>query len=119
MRLSAVLATLTLVAMLFAGCSGDGDGEGSTTNSSSASRTFTGAFPSTSSSGSTTSAQANQPPTGSLTTSVPGGAAPLNVTFTVEGSDPDGDEPDWTLSFGDDSANENGTDLPAEVTHAY
>lgn len=47
------------------------------------------------------------------------GAAPLNVTFTLNGTDPDGDALTWTLAFGDGSENETGSLLPAIFTHAF
>jgi PKD repeat protein len=53
-----------------------------------------------------------------MAVSVPGGAAPLNVTFALEGQDADGDALNWTLAFGDD-AQTNGTILPSNATHVY
>ena len=125
MRLSALLSSLTLVALLFAGCSGDADGDGGdgTSSSSSSSRasSSTGASSSSSSSStgsaSSTSSGApaeNRPPTGSLSVTVEGS----NATFGLTGTDPDGDILVWDLSFGDGSST-NGTTLPANATHAY
>lgn len=62
---------------------------------------------------------ANGPPVATLAASVPGGALPLRVNFTLAGSDPDQDPLNWTLAFGDGSANLTGRDLPATVLHDY
>lgn len=125
MRLSALLASLTLVALLFAGCSGDDDGNGGATTSTSSSRSLTSstgtssASSSSSASGSATgtstgSAPQNQAPTGSISVTVNG----TNATFSLNGTDPDGDIVVWDLTFGDGNAT-NGTSLPANVTHSY
>jgi hypothetical protein len=125
MRLSALLATLTLVALLFAGCSADKGGDGtSTSSSSSASKTTsaTGSSTSKSSTGTTTSssttstgAAANQAPTGSISAAVNG----TNVTFSLTGADADGDDLSWELAFGDSSAKATGNALPTNLTHTY
>jgi hypothetical protein len=126
MRLSALLASLTLVAMLFAGCAGDNDGEGdgaSTSTSGTASRSTSGsATTSRSSTGTTTSSgttstgpAANHAPTGSVSAVVNG----TEVAFALAGEDQDGDDLSWELSFGDASAATTGTTLPANVTHEY
>jgi hypothetical protein len=118
MRVSALLASLVLVALLFAGCSGKGGDDGgsvSTSGSATASKSASTTPSSTNSSG---APHANQAPTGSVAVSVPGGAAPLNVTFALEGQDPDGDVLNWTLAFGD-GAQANGTTLPSNVTHRF
>lgn len=127
MRLSALLASLTVLALAFAGCSGDGDGDGiSTSTSGSASGTGTTSGTSTStenstgsstgsaSSTSTGSSADNQAPTGNISASVNG----TNATFTLTGSDPDGDTLVWDLTFGDGNST-NGTTLPATVNHTY
>jgi hypothetical protein len=128
MRLSAFLASLTLVAMLFAGCAGDKDGEGdgagnstsgsgsrSTTGSGSATSTKSGTTSSTRSSSTGSGAGgSNQPPTGSLGVSVAGD----NATFTMTGEDPEGDALTWDLDFGD-GAKANGTTMPATTNHVY
>ncbi len=66
----------------------------------------------------TENATANRAPTANLTADLTDGTAPLNVTFTLSGSDADGDNLTWTLSFGDGEAT-NGTTLPANVTHSF
>lgn len=123
MRNLAFLAILTVSAMALAGCSGDGGGDGDGTSSSSsssrsASTTSSSSSSSSSSSGSasttTSGSPANQAPSGSISVSVNG----TNATFTLTGSDPDGDIVVWDLTFGD-GASTNGTGLPANRTHAY
>ena len=124
MRLSALLASLTFLALAFAGCSGDGGGDGddSTSSSSSSSRSSSSASGTASSSGSssgsasstTSGSPANQAPTGSISASVNG----TQANFTLAGSDPDGDLLSWSLAFGDGQST-NGTDLPASVLHTY
>ncbi len=62
----------------------------------------------------------NVPPTANLSSDVANGTAPLNVTFTVDGADKDGDALNWTLDAdGDGTADYNGTALPSEVVHEY
>ena len=126
MRTPALLATLALVALAFAGCSdGGGEGDGETSSSTSTSKASTASSSSstrsasatatTSSSSTGTAGPANQPPTGSISAAINGTA----VTFSLAGSDPDGDELSWTLDFGDGTAAEDGTALPANATHTY
>lgn len=55
----------------------------------------------------------NAAPTASLEASAQNGTAPLNVTFTLGGSDPDGDNLTWTLTVGNDTV--TGDVLPASV----
>lgn len=120
MRTLALLAILTVSALALAGCSGDGDGDGDPTSSSSSSSRSSSSTSTSRSSSSSTSASststgpANQAPSGSISVSVNG----TNATFTLTGSDPDGDIVVWDLAFGDGNAT-NGTSLPANVTHAY
>jgi hypothetical protein len=125
MRTPALLATLAFVALALAGCSGgDGDGDSdSTSSSTSASKSATStsssssksATATSSSSSTTTTAPSNQPPSGSVSAAING----TQVTFSLAGSDADGDELSWTLDYGDGSDGEDGTTLPANVTHAY
>mgnify|MGYP001574940476 CR=1 FL=1 len=125
MRLPALLATLTFVALAFAGCSGnDGDGDGtSSSTSTSTGPTMSGSSTATSgsatmttsgSSSTTSTGPANTPPTGSISASVNGTA----VAFNLIGTDADGDTLVWDLVFGDGAAT-NGTALPASVNHTY
>ncbi len=130
MRTLALLATLTIVAIAFAGCSGGGGDGDSSSSSSSSSRTSTSS-PATSTSHSSTatstgsssststgSAPENHAPTGAVSASSAGGPAPFNVTFSLSGSDSDGDTLVWDLAFGDE-ASTNGTALPASPAHEY
>jgi hypothetical protein len=123
-RLSALLATLTFLTLAFAGCSdGGGDGDGKTSSSTStsqassssssgsASKTSSGTASSTATG---TGSASNAPPTGSISATVNG----TNATFTLSGTDPDGDELSWELAFGDGTT-EDGTVLPATVNHTY
>lgn len=124
MRTMALLATLTFVAIAFAGCSSDGDGDGDpSSSSSSTSRTSTSstgtstsqsATSTTGSSSTTSTGPSNRPPSGSISVAVNG----TNATFSLTGSDPDGDTLVWDLTFGD-GASSNGTGLPANRTHTY
>lgn len=67
-----------------------------------------------------TTVAANNAPTANLSSDVPNGTAPLNVTFTIEGTDADGDELSWTLDIdGDNESDYNGTELPSEIVHEY
>src|SRR5687768_9184834 len=117
MRNLAFLAILTISAMALAGCSDDGGGDGdSTSSSSSTSRSSTSASSTSASSSGTTSASttstgpaANTPPTGSVSAVVNG----TNATFSLTGTDADGEDLSWELDFGDGSARATGTDLPA------
>jgi hypothetical protein len=119
------LAAILTVSLALAGCSGDGGGDGETTSSSSSSSRSSSSASSTASSssssatGSSSSSTSgapgpNQPPSGSISAQVNG----TNATFTLTGSDPDGDIVVWDLAFGDGST-ANGTSLPAEVVHDY
>lgn len=62
----------------------------------------------------------NSPPTANLTSDVANGTVPLNVTFTIDGSDADGDELTWTLDAdGDGTEDFNGTGVPTAVTYEF
>jgi PKD domain len=118
MRSSALLATLILLALAFAGCAGDKEGSnGSTTSSGTGSRTssVTGSTTGASSqTNTTTPSRQNQPPTGSISAVANG----TTVSFALNGTDVDGDVLTWNLTFGD-GAQANGTDLPAALDHVY
>jgi PKD repeat protein len=74
----------------------------------------------TSASAPSTSANAtNEAPTATVEADNVTGSFPLTVVFTLNGSDPEGDELSWTLSFGDDAENATGSELPANATHEY
>ena len=61
----------------------------------------------------------NEPPVPTMEADNVTGAIPLNVTFLLNGTDPEGGNLSWTLSFGDDSENLTGESLPANATHSY
>jgi PKD repeat protein len=131
-----LLAVALLVALTLAGCAAKPDSSSSTTTATkttsssgihtSTSTTATGsttasstttASPTTSST-TTSPGPSNAPPTATLTAVNATGGVPLNVTFQATGSDPDGDHLNYTLQFGDGSADHAGI-LPANVTHSY
>ncbi len=113
---------LLTFAFLLSGCFG-GDGDGGSTPSPSPSESPS-PEPSTSAEPSptpTTSAPSpNRAPTASLSASTEGGALPLLVNFTLDGSDPDGDDLTWSFDAdGDGAAEETGEALPADVSFNY
>lgn len=60
----------------------------------------------------------NTPPVANLTTDAVNGTAPLNVTFTLDATDAEGDNLTWILAVnGTEVA--NGTALPATVEHNF
>lgn len=61
----------------------------------------------------------NRPPLAVLTSDFTTGQVPFNVTFQMDGDDPDGDDLLWMLDVGDDNDPVMGSDLPATYTHAY
>ncbi len=61
----------------------------------------------------------SEPPTASLQPNLTEGDAPLNVTFTLDGTDPDDGDLTWVLDFGDGSDPIEGTELPTDVDHAF
>ena len=91
--------------------SGSATRTGSATRSASLTRTGTG-------SSTNTSSVPDLPPTANLTATPVNGTAPLNVTFSLSGSDPDGGNITWTLTI-DGNATANGTALPSNVTHSF
>lgn len=122
----ALFGTLLLVTALLAGCSGDGgggdgnDATGTSTSTGSSSQskssTSTKSQTSTSSSSQTgTGAPGNRAPIGGIAATVNG----TTVGFVLTGSDADGDDLEWTLAFGDGSASQEGSQLPANATHTY
>lgn len=66
-------------------------------------------------------APVNQPPTCSVTANPSSGDAPLNVTFSLSASDPDGSITAWVLDVnGDGDADYSGTgNPPSTISHTY
>lgn len=63
--------------------------------------------------------ETNEPPEATLTADLTTGEAPLNVSFTLDGSDADEDPLTWTLDLGDGSDVVEGDELPYVLEHAY
>lgn len=64
--------------------------------------------------------EANQPPTASIDADTTSGAAPLQVNFSLSGSDPDGDAIAWVFDAdGDGEADAEGEELPADVAFTF
>ena len=61
----------------------------------------------------------NAAPVAGLNATLLGGQAPLDVTFTIIGTDDDGDLLNWTLSFGDGSVPVAGNETPASTGHVF
>lgn len=120
----AVLGVVFLMAL--AGCldgSGDKDSETTDTTSQDSQGTTTDSQTSTTDNNATGNMTGgsnetfeNTPPQGSLTVNVTG-EGPFQATFTVDGSDADGDFLEWTLDAdGDGQSDADGTSLPATAT---
>ncbi len=60
----------------------------------------------------------NAAPVASLIATVSNGTAPLNITFTLDGSDPDGDNLTWVFDDGNGNST-TGDTLPATVNVTY
>jgi hypothetical protein len=118
MRTLTVLACLVLLSVTFAGCSDDKERypDGVASTSTSRSRSSTGSASSTSTGASDNGT--NLAPLANMTATPANGTAPVNVTFELSGSDPDGDPLNWTLTFGDGNRT-NGTELPTTIVHEY
>lgn len=108
--------------ILFAGCLGAGDdGDPASTNDPSPTDASTTEPPNgADNTASDPSPAPNAPPTAELNASVVLGPAPLNVTFTLDGSDPDGDDLAWEFDAdGDGDAAHDGTTLPTSLNITY
>lgn len=133
MRAWAVIAVALLAVTAFAGCSGkdkDDKTTSSSTTSSSTTSASTSPSPTSTSSSTTTSSSSssssssagNVPPTAILSA---GAATPVGTTglftviFSLDGKDPESKPITWKLSFGDATADANGTALPTTVSHNY
>ncbi len=108
---------LSLVLVL-AGCIDTGGEEQATPAPSSSSAS---AAPSSTSPAATNSTEnvTNEAPVGSIEADNVTGALPLNVTFTLNATDPEGEGLTWTFALGDASDNLTGTELPAIINHTY
>jgi PKD repeat protein len=121
------LSLALVAAFVLAGCAGSTtDDAPVTTSEQTRERTTTTSAPatqtSTTSTATTTSDGAgsgNKAPTATLTASTVTGTAPVLVEFTLDGADPDGDKLTWTLSFGDNSGDSTGDELPATREHNF
>lgn len=119
------LAILTLLLVAFAGCSDRGDDEPAETTTTSTTQTTTSTQTTTTRTTSSAPSEpgepeANQAPTGTLSASITQGEVPVDVAFTFEGSDPDGDALSWTFDAnGDGTFEAEGTELPAAYNHSY
>ena len=123
------LSFLVMLSLALAGCSGD---DSSTTTpeevdapAATTTTTTTQAPTDGGSGGATTEPEddeepENRAPAGTLTASISQGDVPVDVAFTFEGTDPDGDELSWTFDAdGDGTAEADGTELPASYDHSY
>lgn len=118
-----LLVALLLMTVAFAGCSDGGGGKDDAGDDALPSKsTPTGPSGATGSASAsqTTAPQppANRAPVAALASNATSGAAPLRVSFTLGGSDPDGNALAYKLSFGDGSDDATGT-LPATVEHTF
>lgn len=123
------LAFLLMLSLALAGCSGDESSDpteeptestSSGTQSQTQSQTPTTGNNPSEPGQSQEPGQGNQAPTGTLTASISQGEAPVEVTFTLEGADPDGDNVTWTLDAdGDGTFEAEGSELPAMYNHSY
>lgn len=119
-----LILTAILLATAFSGCLVEPAGPQSVTvsesTSPSASTTPTNSSSTSTTAAPTTSQAVNTPPTAKLSSDAQNGTAPLNVTFSIEGTDADGDELSWTLDVdGDNESDYNGTNVPTAFVHEY
>lgn len=129
----AFIATLLVTALALSGCSGGGGGEetsasntgGATGTKVTTSRPGSGGGSGTGTGGSGGGGGGggegeNQAPVGAITATISQGTVPVQVNFTLTGSDPDGDKLTWNLDLdGDDKADKSGEELPATISHNY
>lgn len=129
MRTLLAISCLALLTVAFAGCAEDAErypdgvpSSSSTSRSQTASGSATGtgsaSGTSTGPAGNGTGNETNTAPMASLEVTPENGTAPLNVTFSLAGTDADGDNLTWVLVFGDGNQT-NGTSLPTTVNHTY
>lgn len=110
------IALLLAAVILLSGCASKkgGDDPGTSDPSGTGTKSSTSTGTGSGSSGNGT----GQPPAATLSANLTQGAAPLNVTFTINATDADGDALAWSLDFGDGSAASNGTSANGTVTMA-
>lgn len=124
------LVCVLVGATALAGCASDDDsgpqdvqvdGTGSASAAPSSSPPAQSSAPAASS-GAPAPSATNTAPTAMLGTDVAEAAVPVDVEFTVEASDDDGDALTWTLDVDSDGAAETegtGADLPFTYTHSF
>jgi hypothetical protein len=126
MKTQLAIVVLMVIA-LASGCVGESsdlsasDSESPTaTSTSSGNRTTSPSATANNTTSSPNMTMPNSPPTANLTTNLTNmtGQAPVNVTFMLNGTDPDNDTLNWTLDFGDGNTT-NGTEIPTNVTYEY
>ena len=128
----ALLAVAVVSAFILAGCSGKTDDTTTTSTSGSHSTSTTSHGPGGGASSSTGpgggsggggggsgGGSGNKAPTGTISASIPAGGVPLNVTFTLTGTDPDKDPISWTLDADGDGKADTKTDAPASFPATY
>lgn len=119
-RTGALLVVLLVAALALSGCAskggkgGDGAGPSSGTGSGSASTSGSGTKGSAASGSASGAPGANLPPTATIKASTLNGTAPLNVSLTLGGADPEGQPLAWNLTF-DGNGTADGTALPDTV----
>jgi PKD repeat protein len=122
MRTIAWVASLLILSVALAGCSGgDDDTSTKTTTSQTTSKTTTGTTTTGTGTGTgTTTTGPGGSMSASLSVDKPSGAAPLAVEFTVDADGQDASD-SWELVFGDgtDPATGSAADLPVKVKHTY
>ena len=70
--------------------------------------------------GNETQAPVNTPPSAILQADIQQGVVPFDVTFTVNGTDADGDSLTWSLDAnGDGQEDRNGTEFPSQAIFTY
>jgi PKD repeat protein len=121
-----LLVAVLFLTVAFAGCSdgggggndpaGDPDASGTSTQTGTSSQTGSASASSTRSGSG--APQPNRAPVAQLGSNVTSGSAPLQVRFTLAGTDPDGDALTYTLDLGDGAAAKTGS-LPATVNHTF
>ena len=126
-----MLAFLMILSLALAGCSGDepanddptdepaGDPAGTQTETATTTQTAGPNDPGTSDPEPTAN-ETNTPPAATLAASITNGEAPVEVNFTLDGADSDGDALSWTFDADEDGTLEaEGTELPATVLFEY